>query len=74
MSNRTTDTNISLGEYIGRQSNVSLNNISSHLHYEVRSGNSSSLGDGSATLNNLIPYGHMITNANYFSLKRQFVA
>ncbi len=74
MTNITSAGNVSLGQKIGNQSNVSASHtIGSHLHYEVRKGKSVSLGGPGAENYNEIPYGFMIQNANYFSRNRQFI-
>ena len=74
MTNMTNNTSVNLGQKIGNQSNVSTQSIGNHLHYEVRRGNSTSLGGSGTTNYNEIPYSYMIQNANYFSRNRQFIA
>ncbi len=55
---------ISAGDYIGRQSNKSMQNIKSHLHFEVRKGESTSVSNSlnsssGKPLGSIIPYGYM---------------
>ncbi|MBE6865824.1 MAG: M23 family metallopeptidase [Ruminococcaceae bacterium] len=60
MSNLTSARAVIVGDTIGKQSNTGTNSI--HLHFEVRSGYTISLGDNSSTNYNTSPYSHMCKN------------
>ncbi|MEG2103326.1 MAG: M23 family metallopeptidase [Flavobacterium sp.] len=62
MSGLTSASTVTKGTIIGKQSNVSTQTIGSHLHYEVRAGDSLALGDSTANNMNTAPYYQMVKN------------
>ncbi|WP_312645162.1 M23 family metallopeptidase [Hydrogenoanaerobacterium sp.] len=65
MSNLRANGSVSVNNQIGNQSNVSPNAIGSHLHFEVRNGQTTSMGDPYtySFSGNKSPYWYMVTPA-----------